>query len=82
MSAITRVWIDVDCICCQACVNALPEVFALPDDRAMVVGAVRMDGLTSANDTEFSALNGNGVALSEQIREAASGCPVDIIKFE
>lgn len=82
MTAITRVWIDEGCICCQACVHAVPEVFAFPDDAAVVLGDARCDGQTSSNRTERSLLNAVGLEYEEAIKEAAEGCPVEIIHFD
>lgn len=82
MNDIARVWIDDGCICCQACVQAAPEVFAFPDDTAVVIGEVRCDGQTSSNRTERSRLNAVGLESEGLIREAAEGCPVEIIHLE
>ncbi len=80
MSAIRAVWIDVNCIGCNACANDLPTVFAQPEGRAEILASVRVDGCTSDNEAEKSELNGQGQLLREEILEAAAGCPVDAIK--
>jgi ferredoxin len=82
MSTIARVWIAEGCICCHACVGDASEVFALPEDTAVVLGANRCDGLTSRNTVERSLLNAVGLEYEEAIREAAAGCPIDIIHIE
>jgi ferredoxin len=79
MKSIQTVWVEDGCICCQACVNVLPEVFCFPDDRAEIVGAVRQDGITSGNEVERSALVIRD--QDEAIREAADSCPISIIFF-
>lgn len=82
MNAIARVWIDEGCICCQACVHTAPEVFSFPDDAAVMLGEVRCDGQTSSNRTERSPLNAVGLEYEDVIREAAAGCPVEIIHLD
>ncbi len=82
MDTVTRVWVEEGCICCQQCVHALPEVFAFPDDRAAIIAEVRSDAVTSPNDTQRARLNAVGLEYQEEIREAAAGCPVDVIKFD
>ncbi len=62
--AITKAWIEEDCIACGLCEGTCSDVFAVNSDIAEV------------ND---------GVDLSQfedEIREAASECPVEVIKFE
>ena len=82
MTAISRVWIDEGCICCQECTHIAPDVFAFPDDCAVVLGETRCDGRTSRNAEERSLLNAVGLEYEDDIREAANGCPVEIIHFD
>lgn len=82
MTTVARVWIAPGCICCQACVGHAPEVFAFPDDTAVVLGEVRCDGVTSQNADERSRLNAVGLEYEDPIREAAAGCPVEIIHLD
>jgi len=82
MKTITRVWIDEGCICCHACVHSAPAVFAIPDDTAVVIADSRCDGQTSRNCDERSPLNAVGLESADDIREAAAGCPLDIIHFD
>jgi ferredoxin len=82
MNAISRVWIDDGCICCHACVHSAPDVFAIPDDTAVVIGDARCDGQTSRNMTERSPLNAVGLEYEDAIHEAAEGCPMEIIHFD
>jgi ferredoxin len=82
MKTISRVWIDEGCTWCHACVHSAPDVFTLSDDTAVVVGEVRSDGLTSRNAIERSSLNSVGLELAEAIREAAEGCPIEIIHYD
>jgi ferredoxin len=81
--AIARVWIEDGCICCQACVQVEARVFAFPDDvdRAIILGDVRLDGASDNNELARSVLNAVGTDLSDQIEEAAAGCPVEVIRF-
>ncbi len=73
------VYIEPGCIYCQACVTTAPEVFLFPDDKAVINGLVRVDGITSPNADERAALVPD--LDWDAIREAAAGCPVDIIKI-
>jgi ferredoxin len=81
MNQIKAVWIEVGCTCCQACVHSLPSVFRCPDSEAEILGAVRVDGTTCSNNEARSDLNDLGHLLTEEIIEAAAGCPVDVIKY-
>ncbi len=80
---ITHVWIEAGCIGCGACPSNAPAVFALDEaTEAVVLGSARQDGLTGVNRDERSPLLTEvGVAESLAIREAAEGCPVDIIRY-
>jgi ferredoxin len=71
------------CICCMACVQALPSVFAFPDDvdRAVIVGASRVDGATDHNEASRAALSDAAMADFASIEEAAAGCPVEVIRI-
>ena len=82
MNKVKTVWVEDGCICCQACVSVLPAVFCFPNDRAEILGTVRNDGITSYNDTEKGELNPQGILLSQEIIEAAEGCPVEVIKLQ
>jgi ferredoxin len=82
MPTVARVWIDEGCICCQACVGTVPDVFAFPDDTAVVLGEARCDGTTSRNTDERSPLNAVGLEYEDLIREAGAGCPVGIIHLD
>ena len=82
MPTVAKVWIEEDCITCDACQDILPEVFEVTDDTSQIKAEVREDGSfdrnigQSAIKTEFRA------EYSELIEEAADACPVEIIKFE
>jgi ferredoxin len=81
MDNLQTVWVEDGCICCHACVNALPSVFCFPHDQAEILASVRLDRKTSPNELERSGLNALGLSLSDDIIEAAAGCPVEVIKF-
>lgn len=81
MTDIKTVWIEDCCIGCHVCVGTAPEVFALTAARAVILGPVRLDGVTSFNDEERSDLNAEGCESSPGIHEAAAGCPVEAIRF-
>lgn len=80
---IARIWIDEGCICCQACTSILPEVFMFVDAQAMVVGAVREDGVTDRNDPGRSPFTLVArAAYGDRFEEAVAGCPIEIIHAE
>ena len=82
MSVIAKVWIEEDCITCDACQDICPEVFQLTDETSQIVAAVRVDGQFDRN-TGGALLKANfGAEFAEYIEEAAEACPVEIIKFE
>ena len=82
MPTIAKVWIEEDCITCDACEDILPEVFAVVDDSSLIKSDVREDGVFDRN-TGFSAIKAEfRTEYSELIEEAADACPVEIIKFE
>lgn len=81
--AITKVWIEEGCIVCNACETTCPEVFSVTEETCKIRGEVRVDGQTTENLAEKTALSGAiGTELADQIQEAAEGCPVEVIKFE
>lgn len=82
MTTLSRIWIDEGCICCHACVGTAPDIFAFPDDTAVVLAAARCDGVTSRNAAERSPLNAVGLEYEDLIREAAVGCPIEIIHLD
>src|SRR5206468_2404624 len=79
---ITHVWIDEGCIGCGACPTTAPLVFALDDQTdAVVLSDARQDGMTGPNRVERSPLRPALAAAEEAaIREAAEGCPVEVIR--
>ena len=64
--SITKVWIEDGCICCGLSSDTCPEVFEIPDNHDINVVKESVD---------FSQYEG-------KIKEAADGCPVDVIKYE
>ena len=82
MPTVAKVWIEEDCITCDACQDILPEVFEVTDDTSLIKAEVREDGAFDRN-TGFSAIKSEFRSeYSELIEEAADACPVEIIKFE
>ncbi len=65
---VTKVWIEPGCIVCDACETAAPDVFEVLDDTCII----RPAALTA----EFTR------PRTENIKDAAAECPVDVIKFE
>lgn len=82
MAVVAKVWIDEDCITCDACEDICPEVFKVTDDSSQILAAVRTDGTFDRN-VGGSPLVGNlGAELGDIIIEAAEACPVEVIKYE
>ena len=80
--AIVKVWIDEGCIVCGACGDACPDVFLVTDTSCFIRGSVREDGTDSENREEQSLLKIEvRASLEGEIQSAASGCPVEVIKF-
>ena len=82
MASVAKVWIDEDCITCDACQDICPEVFEVTDDSSYILAAVRTDGNFDRN-VGGSPLTGTlGAELGDIIIEAAEACPVEVIKYE
>ena len=82
MPTVAKVWIEEDCITCDACQDILPEVFEVTDDTSFIKAEVREDSSFDRN-IGFSAIKTEFRSeYSELIEEAADACPVEIIKFE
>lgn len=82
MPTVAKVWIEEDCITCDACEDILPEVFEVTDDTSQIKSEVREDGSFDRN-IGFSSIKAEfRIEYSELIEEAADACPVEIIKFE
>ena len=72
MSVIAKVWVEPDCITCNACEDICPEVFKVTDDSSMILAEVRADGVFDMNDGAKSPLTGTlGADLADLIVEAA-----------
>jgi flavodoxin/succinate dehydrogenase/fumarate reductase-like Fe-S protein len=82
MSVIAKVWIEEDCITCDACQDICPEVFQITDETSQIVAAVRVDGQFDRNIGGALLKANFGAEFAEYIEEAAEACPVEIIKFE
>ncbi|DAC42204.1 MAG TPA: hypothetical protein D7I00_01740, partial [Candidatus Poseidoniales archaeon] len=82
MTVVAKVWIDEDCITCDACQDIAPEVFEVTDETSQILAAVRLDGGFDRNEG-MSPLSGDfGTQYADIILEAAEACPVEVIKFE
>ncbi|HEX3135097.1 MAG TPA: hypothetical protein VHX44_16145 [Planctomycetota bacterium] len=79
-----RVWIAEGCIHCYWCQNLAPLVFLAGEQSTTIAGGVRVDGQTSDNCREHSALRTD--ILSEAdftfLPFVADGCPVQVIRLE
>jgi len=82
MTIVAKVWIEEDCITCDACQDICPEVFLVSDDSSKILAAVRTDGVLDRNVGGASMAGSYGSDYGEMILEAADACPVEIIKFE
>jgi len=82
MAIVAKVWIDEDCITCDACQDICPEVFEVVDDSSMILASVRTDGVFDRNVGGSPLTPGLGAELGDIIIEAAEACPVEVIKYE
>ncbi len=82
MTIVAKVWIEEDCITCDACQDICPEVFLVSDDTSKILAAVRTDGTLDRNVGGAAMAGSAGTDYGEMILEAAEACPVEIIKFE
>ncbi len=82
MPTVAKVWIEEDCITCDACQDILPEVFEVTDDTSKIKAEVREDGSFDRNISHSAIKAEFRAEYSELIEEAADACPVEIIKFE
>ena len=82
MTIVAKVWIDEDCITCDACQDICPEVFEVTDDSSMILAAVRTDGTFDRNAGGSPLVGSLGTDLGDVIIEAAEACPVEVIKYE
>ena len=82
MAVVAKVWIDEDCITCDACQDICPEVFEVTDDSSMILAAVRTDGVFDRNVSGSPLVGRLGAELGDIIIEAAEACPVEVIKYE
>ena len=64
--AIIRVWIEEGCIACGMSENNCPEVFKVDEE---------LDSSTVIKGVDFSL-------YEDQIKEAAEGCPVEVIRYQ
>ena len=82
MAVVAKVWIDEDCITCDACQDICPEVFEVTDDSSFILAAVRTDGVFDRNVGGATLVGSLGTELGDIIIEAAEACPVEVIKYE
>lgn len=82
MPLISTVWIEEDCITCDACQDILPEVFSVTDDTSFIIADVREDGNFDQNTGHSPIKAELRAEYSDIIEEAAEACPVEIIKYE
>ena len=82
MTVVAKVWIDDDCITCDACQDIAPEVFEVTDETSQILAAVRLDGAFDRNEGKSPLTGDLGAQYADIILEAAEACPVEVIKFE
>ncbi len=66
-----------DCIMCQACVMAAPEDFEMADD-----GKSSLKGATENAGIMEKVIEDADEDRKSKLKQAESGCPVDIITVE
>ncbi len=64
--AIKKLWIEDGCTVCHLCESTAPDVFTVDDTTSHVKEGAE----------QFFA------SLENDIKDAAAGCPVEIIKYE
>ena len=77
--AIFSVYIDDGCIVCDACEETAPDVFEVTEDTCFIKPDVRLDGGYDRNVGKAGLKDDVISALSDDILDAADGCPVDVI---
>lgn len=82
MTVVAKVWIEEDCITCDACQDIAPEVFEVTDETSKILAAVRTDGALDRNTGKAPLAGDFGAQYGELILEASDACPVEIIKYE
>jgi ferredoxin len=80
--AVTHVWIEEGCITCGACEATCAAVFEVGSESSQIRGEVRADGRTSPNREERSALTPAAAQHEADMKAAASGCPMEVIKLD
>jgi len=48
LTIVAKVWIEEDCITCDACQDICPEVFLITEESSQILAAVRTDGQLTA----------------------------------
>jgi ferredoxin len=64
--AIKKIWVEDGCTVCHLCESTAPDIFETTDSTTIVKAGA--EALFASQDAA--------------IKDAASGCPVEIIKFE
>ena len=54
MTIVAKVWIEEDCIACDACADILPEVFDITDESSFIIADVREDGAFNRNGNQIT----------------------------
>lgn len=81
--SVKTVWIEEGCIMCNACESECPDVFVVTDTSSMIRAFVREDSKENENRDDKSPLKAAFQnALEAEIKRAAAGCPVEVIKYE
>ena len=81
MTIVAKVWIDEDCITCDACQDICPEVFEVVDDSSQILAAVRTDGKFDRNEGGSPMVGNLGAEYGDMILEAAEACPVESLNL-
>ena len=67
MTIVAKVWIEEDCITCDACQDICPEVFFITEDSSQILAAVRTDGKFDRNVGGATMSGSTGADYGEMI---------------
>ena len=78
MPTIAKVWIEEDCITCDACQDILPEVFTVTDDTSFISAHIREDGNFDQNTGRSAIKKEFRAEYSDIIEERTAPTDADL----